>query len=209
MSISNRGRRLARVIGAMLTKPRSTSRHILNAAEAGRGTAYASHSLVPEAHSVAAPDILPGSLRQYFEAHADGAGIYKWTHYFDIYERHFGRFRGKPVHVAEVGVYSGGSLEMWKWYFGDAAQVTGVDIEPACSAYQDERTTIVIGDQGDRTFWRRFREHRPLIDVFVDDGGHFPEQQIVTLEEVLPHMAPGGVYLCEDIVVRRTVSQHT
>jgi hypothetical protein len=33
----------------------------------------------------------------------------------------------------------------------------------------------------------------------IDDGGHHPEQLIVTIEELLPHMRPGGIYLCEDV----------
>ena len=33
----------------------------------------------------------------------------------------------------------------------------------------------------------------------IDDGGHETEQQIVTLEETLPYLQPGGVYICEDI----------
>ena len=42
-------------------------------------------------------------------------------------------------------------------------------------------------------------EAAPRIDILIDDGGHEPEQQRVTLEEMLPHLSPGGVYLCEDI----------
>lgn len=38
----------------------------------------------------------------------------------------------------------------------------------------------------------------PQVDVLIDDGGHRPEQQMVTLEEMLPHLRPGGVYICED-----------
>jgi hypothetical protein len=33
----------------------------------------------------------------------------------------------------------------------------------------------------------------------LDDGGHESEQQIVSLEALLPHLRPGGVYVCEDI----------
>src|SRR5262249_37364415 len=33
----------------------------------------------------------------------------------------------------------------------------------------------------------------------VDDGGHFAEQQAATLEELVPHLRPGGVYLVEDV----------
>jgi Methyltransferase domain len=43
------------------------------------------------------------------------------------------------------------------------------------------------------------KKEYPTIDIVVDDGGHQPEQQIPTLEEMLPHLRPGGVYLCEDV----------
>jgi len=37
------------------------------------------------------------------------------------------------------------------------------------------------------------------LDIIVDDGGHQVDQQVVTLEEMLPYLRPRGVYLCEDI----------
>jgi hypothetical protein len=138
-------------------------------------------------------------LRSYFDSLTRGPGIWKWTHYFDIYHRYFREFVGKEVHIVEVGIYSGGSLDMWKAYFGEKCKVYGVDIEAACKNYEDERTRVFIGDQSDRKFWQEFRDQVPRVDILVDDGGHQPEQQIVTLEEVLPHMRPGGVYLCEDV----------
>lgn len=138
-------------------------------------------------------------LEAYFHSHKEGRGIWKWLHYFDIYHRHLGRFVGQDVNVVEVGIYSGGSLDMWKHYFGPKCRLVGVDIEPACKAYEDERTRIFIGDQADRGFWRGFKRDVPLVDIFIDDGGHYPEQQIATLEEMLPHLRPGGVYLCEDV----------
>ncbi len=138
-------------------------------------------------------------LLSYFNAHSEGAGIFKWLHYFDIYHRHFGKFVGREVHVMEVGVYSGGSLSMWKEYFGPRCRIWGIDVEKACLAYRDERTEVLIGDQADRAFWSRVKQAVPVVDILIDDGGHEPEQQRVTLEEMLPHVRPGGVYLCEDI----------
>ncbi len=141
----------------------------------------------------------PNDLEQYFDAHQAGHGIWKWRHYFDIYHRHLHKFRARPVNLCEIGVFSGGSLEMWRHYFGAECHVFGIDIEPACRAYQSDRTTILIGDQADRRFWREVRNTTPPFDIVIDDGGHHPTQQIVTLEEVLPHLRPGGVYVCEDI----------
>jgi hypothetical protein len=138
------------------------------------------------------------ALRTFFEARTTGRGIWKWEHYFDIYDRHFAKFVGRDVHLVEIGVYSGGSLDMWKSYLGERATIHGVDIEEACRVYDDGKTHIHIGDQADRAFWRQFRKDVPQLDIVVDDGGHEPTQQIVTLEELLPHLRPGGVFLCED-----------
>ena len=138
-------------------------------------------------------------LWEYFRNHEQGHGLWKWEHYFDIYHRHFARFVGQKVNVLEVGIYSGGSLEMWRSYFGEDCHIYGVDIEQACKAYENDHISVFIGDQADRAFWRRFRNNVDGIDILIDDGGHTPEQQQTTLEELLPNLRPGGVYLCEDV----------
>lgn len=138
-------------------------------------------------------------LRVFCEARKSGPGIWKWTHYFDVYDRHFRRFVDQEVHVLEIGIYSGGSLDMWHDYFGAECSLYGVDIEEACKVYESDSTHVFIGDQADRSFWSQFKNRVPKINVVIDDGGHDTEQQIVTLEEMLPHLSPGGVYICEDI----------
>ena len=138
-------------------------------------------------------------LEAFFDAHATGPGIWKWRHYFEIYDRHFRQFRNTEVHILEIGVYSGGSFEMWRDYFGPKARLYGVDIAPECKVYEGGPVKIFIGDQADRGFWRDFRDQVPVLDIVIDDGGHLPVQQVVSLEELLPHLRPGGVYLCEDI----------
>jgi hypothetical protein len=40
--------------------------------------------------------------------------IHKWDCYFSVYERYFRKYRNKPVIILEVGVFHGGSLQMWK-----------------------------------------------------------------------------------------------
>jgi len=140
-----------------------------------------------------------GRLERYFDAHRTGAGIWKWRHYFPIYERHFSKFRGTDFHFLEIGIYSGGSLCMWRDYFGPAAHIYGVDIQPDCKVYETDRTKIFIGDQSDPSFWEEFRSRVPTLDVVVDDGGHTFHQQAISFEQLLPHLRSGGVYLCEDV----------
>jgi methyltransferase family protein len=139
-------------------------------------------------------------LKAFFDARETGRGIWKWAHYFDIYHHHFSKFVGRDAHVLEIGIFSGGSLEMWRHYFGPKSQIYGVDIAEECKVYENEYTSIFIGDQADRSFWKAFKQRVPYLDILIDDGGHTTEQQIVTLEEMLPHLRPGGIFLCEDVV---------
>lgn len=139
-----------------------------------------------------------GALKDYFDRNS-GRPILKWSPYFEIYERHFERYRGRAVNVMEIGVFRGGSLQMWKHYFGPQATIYGVDVNPACRAFEEDRIRILIGDQADRAFLRELRERVPTIDVLIDDGGHHMNQQIATFEELYGHIADDGVYLCEDL----------
>lgn len=137
-------------------------------------------------------------LRDYFDANP-GRLIHKWMHYFDVYHRHFERFRGQPVTIIEFGVYHGGSLQMWKHYFGAGARIVGVDINPACKSLEEDQITVVTGDQEDRAFLSELRETVGPADIVIDDGGHTMTQQIATFEEMFGAVRDGGVYLVEDL----------
>jgi hypothetical protein len=129
----------------------------------------------------------------------------KWDPYFGVYDTYFNKFVGKSPVVVEVGVQGGGSLQMWEKYFGEGAKITGIDIDVGIMMgprhdrppYRSD-TKLVIGDQGSIPFWDNFLQETPKIDVFIDDGGHTMEQQMITLEKVFPHIANGGVFICED-----------
>ena len=141
-----------------------------------------------------------------FFLHHTEKKVDKWLQYFDVYHQHFQRFRGKPVNILEIGVQNGGSLQMWREYFGDQCKIWGVDIDPACKAheafwrnkYQDDNISVIIGDQGDRGFLKGLVKSLPAMDIIIDDGGHQMHQQIASFEELYPSINPGGVYLVED-----------
>lgn len=137
-------------------------------------------------------------LERYFSENK-GILIHKWKHYFEIYDLHFSRFRGTDVHVVEFGVSQGGSLRMWKDYFGPNARIFGVDVNPHCEKLEEEQIKIFIGDQEDREFLKSLAEKLPRIDILIDDGGHIMQQQINTFEELFYKMEKNGVYLCEDL----------
>ena len=130
-------------------------------------------------------------------------GMTKWLHYCEAYEPHFAQLRAtrKPLRILEIGVFSGGSLQMYQSYFKDVTlEIVGVDIDPECRSFQSDGVVVEIGDQEDRSFWKRFKDRHPPFDMVIDDGGHATEQQISSFESLIDHVAPGGVYIIEDLL---------
>jgi hypothetical protein len=134
----------------------------------------------------------------YFSSHRAGRVLDKWVHYFPVYSRHFAPYRGRPVRILEIGIYRGGSLDMWNWYFGPQVTLVGVDIDEDARTASDPRHVVEIGDQTDPDFLRRVAAQHGPFDIIIDDGGHEMDQQIVTAETLFPLLADGGVLLVED-----------
>lgn len=137
-------------------------------------------------------------LLEYFVANG-GPGIHKWIDYFEVYHRAFARFRDQAITFLEIGVQNGGSMHMWRHYFGPTARIIGIDIDPKCKALEKDGFEIWIGNQADPIFWEEFCKANPLLDIVLDDGGHSMEQQLVTLHALFPILGDGGTYLCEDV----------
>ena len=92
------------------------------------------------------------SIQKLFQE-SSGKVIYKWHHYLPIYESLFKKYSGKKIKVLEIGVLRGGSLKLWKEYFGADAQSYGIDIDPTAKQYEADGIKIFIGDQGDKILW--------------------------------------------------------
>ena len=123
----------------------------------------------------------------------------KIAHYFPIYEQYFERFREAPIALLEIGIHKGGSLAMWAECFPNA-RIFGVDINPDCKAFEDDRIKVFIGSQGDEGFLQWVAAETGPLDIIIDDGSHLSKQQILTLQTLFPHLVDGGVYFIEDLV---------
>jgi hypothetical protein len=105
--------------------------------------------------------------------------------------------------MLEIGVQSGGSLEMWKDYFGDKLELHGLDVNPLCKGFENKAldTYIHIGSQHNATFLRDLMEKHGPFDIILDDGSH-QSLHILTAFQVLYPTAvkKDGVYLVEDLM---------
>lgn len=147
-------------------------------------------------------------FENWYDQRRTGKGVWKWTQYFPAWERHFAKFiakswAGEEVHMAELGIFSGGSLEMWQAVFGPGLRLWGVDIATVTKQYETDdtsgRTKIFNMDQTSAESWAEFKKAVPKLDILIDDGLHLFKGQKATFDNILDHIAPGGVFMTEDI----------
>jgi len=129
----------------------------------------------------------------------EGVVVHKWHHYIPLYDRYFSAFRGRQVRFLEIGVGEGGSLQMWRKYFGDDAIIFGIDIKPTCQKLNGLAGQVRIGSQADRGFLESVIQEMGGVDIVLDDGSHRTEHISTTLQSLFPHVRHGGLYMIEDL----------
>lgn len=123
----------------------------------------------------------------------------KWHHYFPIYERHLAPWRNKTATILEIGIFKGGSLGMWRRYFGPMATIIGVDIDPQCKSYEQEDIRVRIGDQSDTHFLQSIIDEFGVPDIVIDDGSHQMQHISETFNFLYPKVSKNGLYIIEDL----------
>lgn len=106
---------------------------------------------------------------------------------------------GPAGRVCEVGVATGGSLELWQKLF-PTGRIVGVDSDRM--ARWPEGTVRIVCDQTDPALpglvWAASAD---AYDLIVDDASHDGSATWRTWELLWPHLRPGGWYVVEDWMV--------
>jgi len=121
----------------------------------------------------------------------------KHTNYFSIYDLLFLSYVGLPITFVEVGILAGGSLHMWRDFFGPQARIIGIDNNPDASKWKND-FEIFIGDQSSESFWADFYTKIGPVDILLDDGGHTNSQQMQTVISSLGNVKNNGLIVVED-----------
>ncbi len=135
-------------------------------------------------------------LKTVFDNHTDKFSG-KWKHYFDVYDRYLQRFIGKEFTLLEIGVSNGGSLQIWKKYFGDKVKIVGIDIDPK-TMYTEPQIQTFCGSQSDPKFLDSVLRQVGVPDVIIDDGSHIQQDVIASFNFLFPILSNNGVYIIED-----------
>lgn len=128
-----------------------------------------------------------------------GPIVHKWHHYIPIYDRYFSPFRASNIRFLEIGVSKGGSLRLWRQYFGADATIFGIDIDPECAAFDGKSGRVRIGSQDDPAFLQDVVAEMGGVDVVLDDGSHVMDHIRMSFATLFPALSVGGVYMIEDL----------
>lgn len=125
--------------------------------------------------------------------------VHKWHHYIPIYDRYLSPWRNRPFRFLEIGVSKGGSLDLWRKYFGPEAVIFGIDIDKRCAAYNGISGQVRIGSQDDPGFLVSVVAEMGGVDVVLDDGSHAMPHVRKSFEVLFPLLSHGGTYMIEDL----------
>lgn len=125
--------------------------------------------------------------------------VHKYSHYLPIYQRHFEDWVDRPVTFLEIGCGHGGSMQMWKGFFGPQAQIIGLDVREECKRYEEPQVHIRIGSQQDENFLAAIVQEFGPPDIVVDDGSHVMRHIQKSFSFLYSKMPKTGVYLVEDL----------
>jgi hypothetical protein len=135
--------------------------------------------------------------------------------YAPMYHSILKHIRNNPVDLLEIGIgtlipgvassmvgyslpgYSpGGSLRGWRDYFPNG-KIVGIDIQPD-TQFSEERIETFLSDSSDKARLDEVLGDRTF-DVIIDDGLHYDETQVKTMENLWHRVRPDGYYIIEDI----------
>jgi hypothetical protein len=125
--------------------------------------------------------------------------VEKWLHYLPVYDAIFTPYIGTNVAMLEIGVWNGGSLDMWRRFFGRDAILFGIDINPECARFDGKSASVRIGSQDDQKFLRGIVKEMGKLDIVLDDGSHIASHQRASFEALFPLLSEGGLYIIEDL----------
>ena len=140
-----------------------------------------------------------GRFAKIFFAHEQNA-LTKWLHYLPVYDTFFGPYVGTNVAMLEIGVWKGGSLDMWRKFFGPNATLFGIDINSDCARFDGKSASVRIGSQDDPEFLRGVVKEMGKLDIVLDDGSHIASHQRASFEVLFPLLSEGGLYIIEDLL---------
>jgi hypothetical protein len=121
-------------------------------------------------------------------------------HYLEVYDPILSRWAEKEVKLLEIGVFKGGSLQLWRDYFPKGT-IVGIDLELPPEFIPGERIQLFKGSQADTEFLSQVATSTAPegFDIIIEDASHIGQLSKTTFWHLFQHhLKPGGLYAIED-----------
>ena len=119
--------------------------------------------------------------------------------YIPVYDKLFGPIRNQVSNVLEIGIGSGGSLQLWHDYFLKA-QIYGIDrgyVREGLNRF--DRIHQIISDAYTAECVEYFKTNNIQLDIVIDDGPHNKRSQMLAMELYFPLLSDNGIIVIEDV----------
>lgn len=125
----------------------------------------------------------------------------KYNNYFEVYNHIFLKvlsireIHNKPIHLLELGILKGGSLQIWKKIF-IKSKISGLDLKKSIN---DNFIDCFKGSQTEEKVFDLIKNKNGLIDIMIDDASHIAKFSIKSFFNFLKTSNYFYGYICEDI----------
>ena len=125
--------------------------------------------------------------------------------YLNIYEQLFFPIRKTASNILEVGIYWGGSIQLWRDYFPNAqiyaVDICNLDFIKKSSIKNDHNITLFTNTNGydDAFIQSSFTNKNIKFDMILDDGPHSLQSMIDFINKYLPLLSENGIMIIEDV----------
>lgn len=143
-------------------------------------------------------------LKELFDKYQCDKGTEK-HHYYKEYEKYFEPVREEQINLLEIGTFKGASTRAFHEYFPNANIYT-IDIfvrtlPEELDILSEERVHWLKADSTDASLGQLMNDawNNIKFDFIIDDGAHWPEANLLTLQNTIKFLKNDGVYFIEDV----------
>jgi SAM-dependent methyltransferase len=129
-------------------------------------------------------------------------GIYRHA-YTPIYGLLFAQLKNRPIDIAEIGIWGGEGLKIFRDFFPEA-RLFGFEFERESIEWVTrlgmKNTRIAFIDVAkEDCITRAFEDAGTRFDIIIDDSTHLAAHQINVIRRCAPFLKDGGMLIIEDI----------
>ena len=132
-----------------------------------------------------------------------GGYINSCHNYTEFYYDYFQKLKDskKKVYILEIGVYTGGSLEMYNEFFENNCEIYAIDIDLSKNKYSAPNVHLYQFDATVKDNVENFVKETNNIkfDIIIDDGSHRPLHQFRSLLYFHNLVNEDSIYILEDL----------